>query len=272
MWRYPVKSMLGERLEEARLDAAGFTHDRGLALIDSTTGVVATAKHPRLWRALLTYSAAVRDGQVLVTSPAGWTRDATAAGVDELLSDALARPVRVAAERPDGATVERPDPEDVLDRGVDAVVPAATLEIGQGSPGTSFVDYAPVHLITSATLDAVGAEEVRYRPNLVVETPPGTPAFIENDWVGRTLHIGGVVGTHGTDGTTVLRIALPTPRCSVPTLEHGSLPRAPHAVRTVMANNRVEVAGFGVRPCAGCYAEVVQAGTVRVGDRVTLGE
>lgn len=268
MWRYPVKSMLGERIDEARLDAAGFAHDRGLAVIDSATGMVATAKHPRLWRSLLTYSAAVRDGQVLVTSPAGWTREATAADVDELLSEALARPVRVASERPDRASVERPDPEDVLDHGVEAVVPAATLEIGQGTPGASFVDYAPVHLITSATLEAVGAEQVRYRPNLVVETPPGTSAFVENDWVGRTLQVG---DPDGADGATVLRIALPTPRCSVPTLEHGLLPRAPHAVRTVMANNRVEVPGFGVRPCAGCYAEVVRAGTVRVGDRVTLG-
>lgn len=267
MWRYPVKSMLGERIDEARVDAAGLAHDRGLALIDSSTGMVATAKHPRLWRKLLGYSAAVRGGQVLITSPDGWTRGATTGDVDDLLSDALARPVRVVSERPDGATVERPDPEDVLDHGVDAVVPAATLAIGQGSPGASFVDYAPVHLITSATLEAVGAEQVRYRPNLVVETPPGTPPFVENSWVGRELHLG-----DGNGAGAVLRIALPTPRCSVPTLEHGTLPRSPHAVRTLMAHNRVEVPGFGVLPCAGCYAEVVRAGTVRVGDEVTLRE
>jgi uncharacterized protein YcbX len=258
LWRYPVKSMLGERLDEARVEAGGLALDRGLAVIDDATGLVATAKHPRLWRDLLRHSAEVRDGRVLITSPEGWTLDARAAAVDGKLSDRFGRAVRVSAERPEGATVERPDPEDVLDRGVEAVVPAATLEIGQGTPGETFVDYAPVHLITSATLDAIGAEQVRYRPNLVVRTPPGTPAYVENDWVGRELAVGEVV----------LRVVLPTPRCSVPTLEHGALPRAAHAVRTLMTANRVDVPGFGVLPCAGCYAEVVRGGVVRAGDEV----
>ena len=265
MWRYPVKSMLGERIDEVDVDAAGLVHDRGLALIDSTTGRVASAKHPRLWRDLLMYSAAVRDGRVEIVSPAGWTLDATAPGVDEMLSRGLGRPVRVASERPEGATVERPSPEDVLERGVDADVLAAVLTIGRGSPGASFVDSAPVHLITSATLEAVGVEGVRYRPNLVVETAPGTPAFVENDWVDRELHIG-----DPGDPSIVLRIAKPTARCAVPTLEHGPLPLAPHAVRTLMTANRVDVPGVGVVPCAGCYATVVRGGTVRVGDAVTL--
>ncbi len=191
MWRYPVKSMLGERLEEAHLEPAGLESDRGLALIDAATGLVATAKHPRLWRDLLTYSATVAGTGVRISSPAGWTLDATDPEIDERLSAALGRPVRLSAERPDAATVERPDPEDVLDQGVEAEVSAATLEIGQGTPGVTFVDYAPVHLITTATLDEIGTEHIRYRPNLVVETPPGTPAFVENDWMGRELHVGG---------------------------------------------------------------------------------
>jgi uncharacterized protein YcbX len=68
----------------------------------------------------------------------------------------------------------------------------------------------------------------------------------------------------------VLRVTLPTPRCSVPTLEHGSLGRAPDAVRTPMRENRVDVPGFGKLPCTGCYAVVVRPGTVRVGDGVTV--
>ena len=263
--RYPVKSMLGEQLGEVRLEAAGVEHDRGFALIDATTGLVATAKHPRLWRDLLKYSSTVAGDRVLITSPAGWTLDARDPGVDELLSDGLGRPVRLRSDRPSAATVERPAPEDVLDRGVEAEVPAATLEIGGGTPGSTFVDYAPVHLITSATLDRIGTEHVRYRPNIVVETPAGTEAFVENDWVGRELHVG-----NGAGDAVVLRLTLPTPRCAVPTLEHGTLARAPHAVRTLMTANRVEVPGSGVLPCAGGYAEVVRPGVVRVGDEVTL--
>jgi hypothetical protein len=265
MWRYPVKSMLGEQLTQVEADAAGFRHDRGLAVIDQESGVVATAKHPRLWRRLLKYSAAVRDGHVLITAPAGWVLDAAASDLDEKLSEGLNRPVRLRSERPSGAVVERPNPEEVLDQGVEAIIDAPTLEIGQGSPGASFVDYAPLHLVTTATLADVGAEQIRYRPNLVLETPPGTPAYVENEWIGRELHIG-----TPDDPSVVLRISIPTPRCAVPTLEHGDLPRAPHAVRTLMTSNRVEVPGFGLLPCAGCYAEVLKGGTVRVGDDVTV--
>ncbi|GAA4878516.1 MOSC domain-containing protein [Pseudonocardia benzenivorans] len=262
MWRYPVKSMLGEQVTEARLDEAGVSRDRRVAVIDQDTGLVATAKHPRLWRHLLKYTASVRGDGVVITSPSGWALDATAAGVDEKLSAELGRVVRVATERPDGATVERPDPEDVLAEGVEAAVHAETLEIGQGSPAATFVDYAPVHLISSATLDEIGVEHVRYRPNLVLQTPPGTPPFVENSWLGRELRIGDDV---------VLRLVLPTPRCSVPTLEHGDLGRSPQAVRALLAANRVDVPGFGTLPCAGCYAEVVRGGTIRVGDEATLG-
>lgn len=260
MWRYPVKSMLGEQIGEAGLDSSGVEGDREIALIDSETGLVATAKHPRLWKDLLKFSATTAGHRVVITTPQGRTVDADDPRAGDLLSAALGRPVHVTSERPPAATVERPAPEDVLEHGVEAEVPAATLEIAQGTPGRTFVDYAPVHLITTATLDEIGTEYIRYRPNLVLETPPGTPPYVENEWMGRELHI----------GSAVLRMVLPTPRCSVPTLEHGPLPRAPHAVRTLLSANRIDVPGFGVLPCAGGYAEVAGAGVIRVGDTVTI--
>ena len=58
---------------------------------------------------------------------------------------------------------------------------------------------------------------------------------------------------------------LPTPRCAIPTLEHGPLPRDPAALRSLMAQNRVEVPGFGVLPAAGVYATVERSGPVGVG-------
>jgi len=51
--RYPVKSMLGEDVVQLEVDAHGAVGDRALALIDTATGKVATAKQPRWWRSLL---------------------------------------------------------------------------------------------------------------------------------------------------------------------------------------------------------------------------
>jgi uncharacterized protein YcbX len=258
--RYPVKSMLGVEVDDVLLGAGGVDGDRTLALIDAETGRVATAKHPRLWRSLLQCSATRDASGVTITLPDG--RSVPAEDADGPLSDLLGRPVRLAAERPAGAEVERPDPEDVLAQGVEAEVEAPTLEIAQGTPGDTFVDHSAVHLITTATLVHLGVEALRYRPNLVLATPPGAEPFVENDWLGRELAIGDVR----------LRVTLPTPRCSVPTLEHGDLPRAPHAVRGPLVQNRVEVSGFGVLPCAGAYAEVLQGGTVRTGDTVEIAQ
>jgi uncharacterized protein len=256
--RYPVKSMLGEHLEEALLGSAGLPLDRRYGLLDAATGYVATAKHPRLWRRLLQYSAAAADGRVRVTAPDGHARDVDDPRLAEELTTDLGRAVTVAAARPAGSEVERPDPEDVLEHGVEATVTAPTLEISQGSAADTFVDYAPVHLVTTATIDHLGVDARRYRPNLVVESD--TAPFAETDWVGRELTVGGAT----------LRIVLPTPRCSVPTLEHGDLPRAPEALRPLLTAHRVDVPGFGVLPCAGVYAEVVEGGPVRRGDAVVL--
>ena len=256
--RYPVKSMLGEEPADLRLEPGGVVGDRVLALVDRESGRVATAKHPRLWRMLLRCAASGDPGRVVVRLPDGST--VGAAEADAALSDLLGRPVRLTAERPDGAAVERPAPEDVLAEGDDADVPFELLEIAQGSPGSTFVDHSPVHLITTATVVHIGTEVARYRPNLVLDVP-GAAAFAENSWVGREITVG--------DGV-VLRGTLPTPRCAVPTLEHGTLPRAPHAVRTPLDENRVEVPGFGVLPCAGLYAEVVAGGTVALGGAVGM--
>lgn len=257
--RYPVKSMLGEDLAEAVLNAGGVHRDRMYALIDLETGRVASAEQPRLWRALLRCIVAWDGDSLAITLPDGRAIDARENDVDRALSEVLGRRVQLSDARPDAAALARPAPEDVLEHGTDVDVPYEMLEIGQGTSGTTFVDYAPVHLITTGTLDHLSTEWVRYRPNLVVATPSGSP-FAENGWVGREITVGQVR----------LRGILPTPRCAIPTLEHGDVPRAPHAVRTLLPQNRIDVPGFGVLPCAGLYAEVLETGTVHTGDTAVL--
>jgi uncharacterized protein YcbX len=255
--RYPVKSMLGERCTALEFGPLGVAGDRRHAFIDDETGRVATAKNPRLWRRLLQCSAATVSDGVVIALPDG--RAVPVDGAAQSVSELVGRRVYLADERSAGAVVERSDPVDVLAHGIDNAIETALLEIAQGTPGGAFVDHSPVHLITTATLDAVGLDRVealRYRPNIVIETPDGCPPFVENDWVGATISLGDVE----------LRGTLPTPRCSVPTLEHGPMPQSPSAVRYVIEHNRVEAGEFGVLPCAGLYAEVVAGGTVSEGD------
>jgi uncharacterized protein len=255
--RYPVKSMLGEELEAVAVRESGLAGDRVVALIDVESGRVATAKHPSAWRELLTLSATWNDGAPRITLPDG--RTIAAEGAGDLLSDMLGRRVRVSAVRPEHAAVARPAPEDVIAAGDDADVPYQLLEIGQGTPGATFVDYAPVHVVTTTTLEHVGVDPIRYRPNVVIETPGGEP-FAENDWLGHELRLGEVR----------LRIVLPTPRCAVPTLAHGELPRRPAAVQTLLRENRIDVPGFGTLPCLGAYAQVAVGGVIRRGDGASL--
>ncbi|OBJ04742.1 MOSC domain-containing protein [Mycobacterium sp. 1465703.0] len=259
--RYPVKSMLGETLDCLRVDEAGAEGDRRLALVDGETGHVASAKNPRLWRDLLTCTARADSRGVRITLPDGSNVAADDPGVDELISRLTRRRVRLVRQRPDGATLVRPDPEQLLELGLDADVAGRILRIAAATPGESFTDEAPLHAITTATLEHIGVEALRYRPNLVISTPPDYPPYAENDWVGDDLAI----------GEARVRVLTATSRCVVPTLEHGPLPRAPQALRIPAAENRLDTGGHGKQACAGAYLAVVAKGVIRVDDPVTIG-
>jgi uncharacterized protein YcbX len=255
VWRYPVKSMLGEQLGEASVTPRGLTGDRRWAVVDELLGTVASAKQPRLWRSLLTATAEHVDGTVRVHLPGGAVLSLDDPEADARLSAFLGRRVRLSSTPRAGSDIDRADPEQVLVQGVEAEVSAPKLVLGQAVLEATFLDYAPLHLITTATLEHVGTPAARYRPNLVLRTPPGTPPYTETAWVGSTLTLGDVA----------LRVTLPTPRCAVPVLAHGSLPPEPRALRVLMAENRIDVAGFGVLPAAGVYATVARGGSIAVG-------
>jgi len=184
--------------------------------------------------------------------------------LDDQVSELLGRRVALRDDRTSGDTVERAVPEEVMDQGLDALVDYTLLELGEANPGGGFVDYAPLHLITTSTLAAISraadhdVAASRYRPNLVIDLG-SEEGFVENDWVGATVTVGSEL---------VLRIVLPTPRCAIPTLAHGDLPDDHTAVRTLLDLNRIPVEGFGVLPSAGVYAEVVTPGRISVGDLV----
>jgi uncharacterized protein len=265
--RYPVKSMLGEDVDASDVTFTGLAGDRRLAVLSRTTGKIASAKFPRLWRDLLTLSAAAADGAVRITLPEGKTVWSTDADVDAVLSGLLDQPVTLTATPPPGAALDRAVPEAVLRDGVTAPVPAELMEIGGGGPPGTFVDFAPLHLLTTSTLDQIAelnpyrrANLERYRPNIVIRTT--APGFAENDWLERKLRVGSEL---------VLHVIARTPRCAVPTLAHGALPRDPDALRVLARHNRIEpMDTLDPEPCAGVYAEVLRPGHIRTGDAVRL--
>jgi hypothetical protein len=175
--------------------------------------------------------------------------------------------VTLSTTPPPGASLDRAVPEAVLADGVTAEVPAEIIEIGAGAPPGTFVDFAPLHLLTTATLDRIAglsprgvADQERYRPNVVIRTT--APGFAENDWLDRYLAVG---------DDLILRVIARTPRCAVPTLEHGPLPRDADALRVLARHNRLApVVNADPEPCAGVYAEVLNPGRIHVGDSVFL--
>jgi uncharacterized protein YcbX len=266
--RYPVKSMLGEEVGASEVSLVGLARDRRLAVISRRTGKVASAKYPRLWRDLLTLSAQALDHDVIrITLPGGKTVWSTDADVDTILSELLNEPVTLTDTRPPAASLDRAVPEAVLRAGINAQVPFEVSEMGTGSPPGTFVDFAPVHLLTTSTLGRIAelspyrtARLERYRPNIVIRT--AATGFTENDWLERILRIG--------DELT-LRVIARTPRCAVPTLAHGDLPRDAEALRVLAQHNRVEpLESHDPEPCAGVYAEVLNPGRIRTGDLVRM--
>ena len=264
--RYPVKSMLGEELRACDVTGRGLVGDRVLGVVHRETGKVASAKNPRLWRGMLRLAAA-SGWDVKITFPDGTAMASGDRGVDAALSDFLGHTVTLAAAPPPDATLDRADPEQVLRDGVEVPVRVEVGQLGGASPEGTFFDFAPLHLLTTSTLDRIAelsprgtVELERYRPNMVIRTT--VPGFAENDWQGRDLRIG---------SDLVVRVMARTPRCAIPTLEHGDLPRDVAALRVPAVHNRISpLEDTGPQPCAGVYAQVLRPGGVRIGDMVRL--
>jgi uncharacterized protein YcbX len=260
LWRYPVKSMMGEELNATEITERGLLGDRAYALVDSSDGKVATAKNPRKWPRLFDFRAsfieparsAAKISAVRIVLPDGMTVTTDQSELNQILSKALNRAVTLGTSQPGDVTAEEywPDMEglDHRDTVTDFALPAGT-----------FFDCAAIHLLTTATLERLrefypqGRFEVRrFRPNIVVQLTSGEKGFAENAWIGQTLAIGDEVR---------LNITGPCGRCVMTTLAQGDLPRDPGILRTAAQHNQVNV---------GVYAAVVRDGTIRRGDAVRL--
>jgi uncharacterized protein len=278
IWRYPVKSMMGEELNASEVTERGLLGDRAYGLMDRSTGKVASAKNPRKWPRLFDFRAAYVEAprrgaqlpEVRITLPDGAVLTSGQANLDQTLSRELQREVTLEeadpgrqpgprsrvptprASEPARAEEYWPDMEglDYRDTVTDFDMPEHT-----------FFDLAVVHVLTTATLDRLrelypqGRFEVRrFRPNIVVRPPDDANGFVENDWIGSTVRIG--------DGVR-LSVTGPCPRCVMTTLPQGDLPKDSGILRTAARHNQTNV---------GVYAAVVRGGEVRRGAAVMVEE
>src|SRR6266511_3426140 len=260
LWRYPVKSMMGEELNATEVTERGLLGDRAYALVDSSDGKAATAKNPRKWPRLFDFRAtfleparaAAKVPPVRIALPDGTTVTSDQGDLNQILSKALNREVTLGAAQRGAVNAEEywPDMEgpDHRDTVTDFTLPEGT-----------FFDCAMVHLLTTATLERLrelypeGRFEVRrIRPNIVVQLASAEKSCAENVWLGHTLAIGTAVR---------LNITSPCGRCVMTTLAQGDLPKDPGILRTAAQHNQVNV---------GVYAAVVRGGTIRRGDPVRI--
>lgn len=260
LWRYPVKSMMGEELNSTVITERGVLGDRAYALVDSYNGKVASAKNPRKWGKLFDFRASYVEPPVLarefppvhITFPDGTVVSSDAPDLDEKISAVFGRQATLETSAPEAPALEEYWPD------IEGLARRRTVT-DEAMPSRTFFDLAVIHVLTTATINRFrqltpeGRFEVRrFRPNIVVEPTEGQEGFVENDWEDRALVIGNEVR---------LNVTGPCPRCVMTTLPQGDLPKDSGILRTAAQHNSVNV---------GMYAGVLHGGSIRRGDAVRV--
>jgi len=245
LWRYPVKSLVGERLPALTLAVDGVDGDRAWGIRDHRDGRILTGRRePRLLLA-----AARRDAKGLpcITLPDGREVAGLGPAIDAALSAWLGRPVSlVAAAESDAARAEYfADATDDTSRAIEWTMPKGR-----------FVDSSPVLLMTTAGLrsgaaaHAAGSWDVRrFRPNVLIDL--AGDGWIEDGWLGRTLRIGSARLT-------------PRKRCIRCTMITRPQPGLAHDIEIYKTVHRTHGGEAGV------WSEVNQPGTIAEGDLLDL--
>src|ERR1700757_795971 len=118
LWRYPVKSMMGEELNATEVTKVGLLGDRAYALVDTSDGKVASAKNPRKWPQLFDFRAALADAPrtgvrvppVRITLPDGTIVNSEQSDLNQILSKVLKREVTLDAAQAHQEVVESASP------------------------------------------------------------------------------------------------------------------------------------------------------------------
>jgi uncharacterized protein len=230
IFRYPVKSMRGERVAAGTLGWHGLEGDRRLALrrLDERGGFpwLTASKLPDLLR----FTPQRRDDESSEALP---THLLTPEGTEmAVFGEALAADIRSRYGRP-----------------------VEMMQLRQG-----VFDDASVSVITSDTVGEIGrlagtpADVRRFRPNIVVRSTRGVP-FEEDQWLGGVLTFG-----EGNDAAAVT-VTMRDARCVMVNFDPDDGSATPDVLKAVVRANENN---------AGIYATVTRIGHVAVGQTVLL--
>src|SRR5437763_1850243 len=184
IWRYPVKSMLGEEGGASAVTDQGLLGDRAYALVDAETGKVASAKNPQRWPNLFQCHAELAEPPESarkmppdrIRQPGGTEVAGDEPSVDDTRSDMVGRRVTLESTAPSVAVFEEywPDMEDISPEGHRDTVTDERL--GMAAPPGTFFDLAPMAVLTTATLQRLGElypqgsfDVQRFRMSIIVE-------------------------------------------------------------------------------------------------------
>jgi MOSC domain-containing protein len=260
LWRYPVKSMLGERRESLGVDELGVVGDRAWALREVSSGRIASAKkHPRLLDFRATYETEPTRralGRVRIDAPDGSAFHADDADASAILSEWLGSPLVLESTPREGEKTAI-DPATVF-----GDVPVSSLK-PEWTPETmpdyfqlmskTFLEIGPIYLLTSGSVEHLrslrgeGAVVDRrcFRPNIYIESAPEREDFVEDTWIGGALEIGEL---RCIDFQRTLW-------CVTSTLAQQGIPRDLGILRTLAEHHE---------GCLGVYGAVESGGRVRV--------
>jgi uncharacterized protein YcbX len=267
LWRYPVKSMLGEQVAELEVTERGAVGDRFYALREMVTRQIVSAKK---FSGLFDFRARYEEpptanhvAPVAIRLPDGRMIHAQDDDASEVIGAALGRKVKLERCEPDAKEHAGIDPKTIFaDVGVEKVIPGLTTETmppHYGLARGTFFDSAPMHVLASGTLRHLAKltagsifDPARFRPTIYVDTGVSDDRFVEDEWDGATIAVG--------NDLKIVK-AVPALRCVMTTHPQDDLPRDYAILRTAAQHHRANV---------GVFAQIGSPGTVRLGDPVFL--
>jgi uncharacterized protein YcbX len=252
LWRYPVKSMRGEELQEAFVGFPGVYGDRLYAFRSSAAPKGFPYLTGREQQAMLLYRPRYRHAE-RTTKPVNLAEaEAMGSGVTPVYANFSDFVVDVETPAGERLVIDDPRLMDILREGIDAKHELTLLRSDRSMTDCSPVSIFSIQTVRQLSKDlGIPLDKRRFRANLYIELESGE-AFAEDGFVGRTLRIG---------TRAAIAVVSRDSRCKMITLDPDTAEQNPQIIARLARDHEGQ---------AGIYGAVLAEGTVRPGDEIAL--